>query len=247
MKKQLFRYSGLLATSLVSVFILGTGLGAGGCGGSSTGNAGGGDTGGTTITLSGQAAVRAQDVSGLRLSALTLKNSILGFRPKFATIGDTALASADVTLVKINADGTEETVSGVTATTDSDGNYTLSDVPVTETGSGATTDFYYEVRIDNGDGYIAAPVAAEADATVNVSPETNLAATMLMDVAQADATGATHVVPSESIINDLREAALDEVSGTLDGKVTIPDATDAEQTGEILKKLWKPWKRKKII
>lgn len=230
MKKELFRFSGLLTTSLVSVYILGAGLGAGGCGGSSTGNAGGGDTGGTTITLSGQAAVRAGDVSGLRLSALTLKNSIVGFKPKFATIGGAPLASADVTLVKINADGTEETVSGVTATTADDGSYTLSDVPVTETGNGATTDFYYEVRIDNGSGYIAAPVAADADATVNVSPETNLAAMMLTDVAQTDATGATHVVPSESMINDLREAALDEVSGTLDGKVIIPYATDADQT-----------------
>ncbi len=217
-----------MTSTLVATYILGVGLGAGGCESTSSGGSGGGDATGS-LTLSGQAVARAGDVSGLRYSALALKNAIIGFEPKFVTIGDTPLAGADVTLVQINADGTEETVSGVTATTDSSGNYTLSNVPATVTGTGESTDFYYEVRVENGDGYVAAPLATEADVTVNVSPETHLAARMLTEASETDASGSEHLVPAEDVINTLREAALDEISGTLEESILIPDLSEDDQ------------------
>src|SRR3990172_7605404 len=50
-------------------------------------------------------------------------------------------------------------------------------------GTGAATDFYYEVRVTDGATTVAAPVAPAANTTVDVNPETDLAAKVLSDVA----------------------------------------------------------------
>jgi hypothetical protein len=90
-----------------------------------------------------------------------------------------------VTLVKIEADGTETTVE--TTSTDAAGEYSIAEVPVCETSTGNDDDFYYEVRVSTGELEIAAPVCPSGDAeevTANVSPESTVAATIISDVVE---------------------------------------------------------------
>ena len=91
-----------------------------------------------TVTISGQALVSASDAA---LSSSQPLARMARGTPQFDAIGDTALTAADVTLVKILADATEEEIT--TTTTDADGAYTLSEVPVCVTGTGAATPFFF--------------------------------------------------------------------------------------------------------
>ncbi len=209
------------ALSAVSCLILGS-WGSSGC--SSTASSG---ATGETVALTGQVAVRAEDVAALTTSQAGLKASVIVSKPKFATIGDTVLADADVTLVKKLADGTETEVS--TSTTDAQGNYTLAEVPVCQAGTGASTDFYYEVRVTSGAVTIAAPVCPTTvvgDETVNVSPESNLAAKIISDVAKVP--GEDNIpVPTPEVFADVREFTSGDVD-TLQDAITIPSASDAD-------------------
>ena len=183
---------------------------------------GGDDTSGTTITLSGQVAVADTDLSLSALPAKTLAKARATL-PKFKTIAKAVLPEATVSLYKVLADGTEEVVAGATATTDASGNYTIADVPVATGGTGAATDFYYEVRAASGDLEVIAPVAPEADTTVDVSPETHLAAKMLTDVVNV----AGDVLPRLETIENLRDLTKDELTDTLADSVAIPSLGNA--------------------
>lgn len=190
-------------------------------GGTSGTDTGGSSTGGTTtttdtITLSGQVAVNASDVASLSLPP-TLA---LGIRPKFTTSADTPLANASVTLVKITADGTETTAT--TTTTDATGNYTL-EAPAATGGTGAATDFYYEVRVTSGDVTVRAPAAPSADETVNVSPETHYAAEMLSDVQAISGD----VMPRPEAIENVRELVAEEIVDNADS-LAIPSITASD-------------------
>lgn len=163
----------------------------------------------STVTLTGTAAVGAADLSLVATPAevaLAKSKSI-----PFLTKADAVASGFDVSLYKISADGTEEQVSGVTATTDASGAYTLSDVPVATTGTGAATDFYYEVRATNGTLEIKAPTAPSADTTVNASPETKIAANLLTNVAQIPETGTPSVLPEKEAIEHVREMVAADV------------------------------------
>lgn len=181
-----------------------------GGGGAGTTPTTGGETG--TITLSGQVAVTSSDLASASLKpnqiALAKKSTV-----RFATRADSALPSATVTLYKIFANGTEEAVSGVTATTDASGSYTLENVPAAVTGTGASTDFYYEVRATSGSLEVRAPTAPIADTTVNLSPETKIAAVMLTDVAKVPNVSAASVIPTESSIERMRDMVFANISG----------------------------------
>lgn len=194
-----------------------------GCGSASSTTAtttttgGGGTTSGTKITLTGQAAVASTDLNlaTAPTKALAKKKRIA---PVFKTLADSALPSADVTLYKMNADGTETKIDIGTVTTDSSGSYTITDVPASTSGTGATTDFYYEVRAASGDLTVVAPTAPTADTTVNVSPETHLAAKMLTDVQGVS----DKVLPDAKTVENLRTLTADEITNDLSGSVTLP-------------------------
>ena len=101
----------------------------------------------TTLTLTGQVVVTQADFD----LAVPVSRKATGKRApiSFDTVATTPAADFDITLYKIKADGSEELVSGNTATTDANGNYMLEEVEVPTTGTGAATDFYYEVRATN--------------------------------------------------------------------------------------------------
>ena len=66
------------------------------------------------------------------------------------------------------------------------------------TGTGALTDFYYEIRATSGDVEVVAAAAPTEDSTVNLTPETKVAAVMLDDVLNGAQT-----IPQKSIIDQL--------------------------------------------
>lgn len=194
-------------------------------GGSSSGSS---DTPATGVTLSGQASVNGASVVsvgfGSRVAAASVQASALNVHAAALE----PIAGADVALYKIYPDGVEEPVDIGSVTTDAVGNYSIPNVPVAETGSGATTDFYYEVRISDAAGTdVRAPVAPAADTVVDVTPATNLAARILSDVAEVP--GQDNLpTPSAELIESVRTLVAEDVD-TLetDGAITVPDATIA--------------------
>jgi hypothetical protein len=179
-------------------------LAACGSGGSSadsgrTGNDDG-NTGGSGRTITGRVVVGVSDLAAPSVRAVAHKGEA-----RRASSADSALTNAQVTLVKIKADGAEETVSGVTATTDGNGNFTLTGVPDAVSGTGASTDYYYEIRASSNGIEVSAPAAPTSDETVTVSPESKIAAAMLSTVASVPSASSASVLPSVKAIGLLRD------------------------------------------
>jgi hypothetical protein len=211
-------------------FILFSVIGLFGCGETTTTTADGTSTDGTStttvVTISGQVALSAED---LQLAQNTA-NAVLEFqtaRPKFQTVATSTLPNAAVTLVKIKADGTESVVTGVSATTDSSGNYTLEGVPSATTGTGSSDDFYYEVRATSGKVVVSGPTAPTSSGTVNLSPETKLAANMISSVAKIPGSS-TSVLPGADVINNVREIVKDDVADISTSIIVPSSRTSAE-------------------
>lgn len=185
----------------------------------------------TTITLSGQVAVSSSD---LNLSAMPKEQVALAKSApiKFLTKANSALTGATVQVYKIFANGTEEAVSGATDTTDSEGNYSIADVPVASTGTGAATDFYYEVRATSGSLDVRAPTAPTADTTVNLSPETKIAAKIISDVATA---GGAQTLPHETLVENVREMVADSVAD-LGDSISLPSTSTSVEDTDLLYK-----------
>jgi len=184
----------------------------GGCGG------GGSSSTTTTTTTSDNNSAGTVTISG---AATTIASAAPGFK---GTAARRAFASASVGLYQISPDGTATQVSIGTVTTDASGNYSIPNVPVPTTGTGAATDFYYEVRVTDGATTVAAPVAPAANTTVDVNPETDLAAKVLSDVA--DVPGMTALpTPSADLIEAVRRQVADNaVDLATSGALDIPAA-----------------------
>lgn len=182
----------------LTALLLSTGCGGGGGGGTT---AGGGTGGGTTgsLTLTGQVAVSSSDA----LLAAPASGSPKSAPISFLTKANSILPSATVSLYKVFANTTTAVqVPGITTTTDQNGRYTLTGVPAAVTGTGAGTDYYYEVRATSASGSldVRAPAAPTADTTVNLSPETKVVAKMLTRSAQSG----QGVLPNKEMIENLR-------------------------------------------
>ncbi len=135
-----------------------------------------------------------------------------------------AMANATVTLWKIPPDGIPAQVDIGTVTTDSTGAFTIPNVTLPTTGTGATTDYYYEVRITDGTNTVTYPLAPKADMTIAATPDTTLAATILKDVVN-DPSASTNPTPTADIINQSAAAVTSNVTD-LSGKTTLPGASD---------------------
>lgn len=160
-----------------------------------SGSSGGGSGGSTTLTITGQVTI-PQGASSI---SAPLRN--LGVMTKT----DVAANGYQVSLYKIKEDGNEEIVSGVSATTDSNGNYTLTGVPPAEVGTAASTDFYYEVRATDGTNEVRRAAAPTADSEANVSAETTLVAKALTDLVP-EVAGEYVPPPSASSVGELNNA-----------------------------------------
>lgn len=200
------------SVKVIAILVALSSIGCGGGGGTTSTTQGGGTPGTTnTVTLVGQVAVSSSDLALAKLR----KDQIARAKTapiRFATTADSVLPDANITLYKVFADGTEEVVSGATTTTDANGNYTLANVPVAQTGTGAATDFYYEVRATSGALEVIAATAPTSNTTVNLSPESKIAAMMLSDVAEVPGVSTASVLPTEGTIENLSEMVYDNLS-----------------------------------
>lgn len=175
-------------------------------------------------TVDGQVLVSAGDLS---LAAPLSKSLSSKAAPNFSvvTLADTALAGATVSLYKIYGDSTKTLVDGISAITDDSGLFTLTNVPSAVTGTGASTDYIYEVRATSGDLEVVAATALTGDATVNLTPETKVAAVMLDDVLTADGV---QTLPQKSTIDQLNTAVANSLV-SYDTTISQPStATTAE-------------------
>lgn len=186
---------------------------------------------GTPFSISGQAAAKADDVAAAQGKPMFGPNAYRAYTRDealdFPTSADTVVNDAEVSLVKIFPDKSEEVVDIGTVTTDVNGNFTIDNVEVPVTGSGEPTDFYYEVRVTEGVLEIKAPCAPEGDATINISPETTVAADTLNKVVDI---GSDFVpIPDASFIEASRETiSADLTEMALDGAVTLPSTQSLE-------------------
>lgn len=218
-------YRRIFSNLIVIATIVLVGIGCGGSSSTSGGSPGNkendSDTS-TTVTLSGVVTVESSDLAPSQPAGLS-KSSAL---QKSARV---AFANSTVSLVKVQPDGTETTVA--TTTADSDGAYSFSGVPVAVGGTGASTDFYYEVRATNDTITVAAPTAPEGDTTVNVSPETNLAAKILSDVVDVP-TADTNPTPLADTIEGIRTRVTKNVDD-LESSITVPALSETDSIVDI--------------
>ncbi len=193
-----------------------------------------------SVTLSGQALAGASDVAQVATTMDRIKARLAKLSPitrAFAAIdtGATAnevLPGAEVELYKVFADGSTppEEVDIGQVTTDSEGNFEIADIsPPTD-----SDDFYYEVHVTKGDLEILSPTAAQADATVNVSPETDLAAAILSDVVDVLGVDNPPLPPTE-IIEATRELVVQNAADLADaGAIEIPSLVGTSADDNLL-------------
>lgn len=179
------------------------------------------------VTLSGQVAVRTADIAASISTPQNVKGLSKLVSPKFATVGDAVLGNATVTLIKILADGTEEEMA--TTTTDSSGNYSLAEVDICQAGTGASDDYYYELRVVSGDVTVRSAVCPTADSatvTADVSPESTIAADIIAEVADPQSL-TTNPLPAANEfaeLNNLVASNIDEIQDNIE----IPSLDDAD-------------------
>lgn len=228
--------AGARATSLVLLlcFLSGCGGGSSKSASSSDGDSNNNSVADTTISFSGKAVGNSDDVAAVATLPEQALQLIAQFNPValvWAAVDTGAddnanLSNATVTLYKVFADEStpDLQVDIGTVTTDSNGNYSISDLEPVPESTGESTDFYYEVRISKGDLELKAPVAAKADSTINISPETDLAAKILSDVV--DVPGVDNPpLPSNSLVEATRELILGEAAKLAnDNAIRIPSA-----------------------
>ena len=194
------------ATNRILPIIMGLALA--GCGGG-----GGGDTtpdapaNTSGISLSGSISIASSDAV------------------KKATADVQALDNATVSVYKIYPDGTEELVG--TTTADAAGKYSFAELDPASGGTGASDDFYYEVRASSGTLDIRAPAAPMADAVVDVTPASNLAAKILSGVVEVPDDSSQLPTPNPELIEATRELVAQNADA-LGNAITLPSAgTDA--------------------
>lgn len=140
-----------------------------------------------------------------------------------------AMAGATVTLWKIFPDGTETQDTSIgTVTTDSSGNFTLPAVTIPTTGTGAVTDYYYEVRITDGTNTEAYPLAPTGDMTIAATPNTTLAASVLADVVD-NPSSTTDPTPPAATINQTATLVAANAAD-ISTKTTLPTTTSTDAT-----------------
>lgn len=155
---------------------------------------------GTTATLSGQVAVSSADLALAGASTFSI------VEPTFRTLANTGLEGATVKLYEIAADGTE-TDTGITAITDSSGNYSMSNVPVLEDGVYKTvatktvTDDQLEISALK---VIDTPGAK----TSNLAPETTVATKLFIKEINDKYT---NVAVDKNALNDAIDIVVDDV------------------------------------
>ncbi len=191
-----------------------------------------------TITLSGKAVGNTDDVDAVATLSEKSWQLLARFNPvrlAWAAVDtgsddNASLANATVTLYKVYGDNAtpDEQVDIGTVITDSSGDYSIANLEAVPESTGESTDFYYEVRVAKGDLELKAPVATGEDATVNISPETDLAAKILTDVV--DVPGVDNPpLPSNTIIEATRELVLGEAAALENSNaIRIPSALEPE-------------------
>ncbi len=188
-----------------------------GCGSGTTSGSGGG----TTVSITGTVSANSSD---LGLSSPQVSTHLKrGMKNGTLPSADTAVAEGmTVTVTKVNADATTEEVTGVTATTDASGNYTLAGLdPVTTTDGAA--DFYYKITATDGTIVLDSITAPTEDETVPVSPGTNLASDVLEEIVGGQP-------PSPEVVEAIRELVKKNAEDDLSESSTIPSASDTEAT-----------------
>ena len=194
--------------SLIIVLYLTVFLAA--CSGNSSSTA----TTSTTTTSSGNVTI-----TGSAKTTTSGKPSINGSLPHYV-----ALPSATVTMSKVTPDGTKTAVNIGTVTTDSSGNFTIPNVVVPTTGTGASTDYFYEIKVTDGTNTVTYPVAPTADISITMSPASTLADNILASVVD-NPNSASVPTPAATVINNA-VALVGQNMTDLSGKTTLPNSTD---------------------
>jgi len=199
----------------------------------------------TEVSLSGKAVANGEDVAAVATLSEKAQGMFAKLNPfqfswastETGSSDNEALANATVTLHKIYSDddAAEEEVDIGEVTTDSAGDFTIDAIPTPPQGSGSDSDFYYEVRISKGDLTLRSPAAPRTStATVNVSPETHLAANILSDVVKVPHQ-ASSPSPSARTIESMREMVLSNAGTLVDnGAISIPSVVGSNASSNNL-------------
>ncbi len=136
-----------------------------------------------------------------------------------ASVGSDPLGNATVSVYQMFPDGTEVLVD--TTTADASGNYNFDGLEPASSNAGSTNSFYYEVRASSGTLDIRAPAAPTADDVVDITPESNLAAKILSEVAEIPFDGSVFPTPEPELIEATREL-VEQNADMLNTAISIP-------------------------
>ncbi len=171
------------------------------------------------ISLSGVIAAAALPAAKLQLRSSSDS-------PRRSVFGTRKLAQAKVSLYKRTKSGVSTLVDETTS--DDAGQYSFASVPKAVTANGNEDDFYYEVRATLDEVDISAPVAPDGDTTVDVTPETNVAAKVLSDVVKVPGES-TPAIPSAASVNALRRMVSSNMV-RLGSSISVPQSTSSNST-----------------
>ncbi|MEJ2670213.1 MAG: hypothetical protein P8077_08225, partial [Gammaproteobacteria bacterium] len=200
-------------------------------------------TSATVATLSGAVVANGEDVSALATRWETVQDWVAGLWPvqkaeaaqTTGALTNVVLPNATVSLYRIaGGDASAEAIDIGTVMTDASGAFSINDVPLAPEEAGQDSDYYYEIRVSKGDLTLTSPVAPRGDVTVNVSPETDLAAKILSDVREVPGDAAPPV-PSAGVVESTRELVLQDAADLVDGgKISIPSANGSGNQNALL-------------
>ena len=198
-----------------------------GCGsGSSSSNPTPSPTG-TPVTLSGTITANSSDLASISANpALSagLKNN---FRKSVLSADVVPAPGMNVTVTKVNSDGTEEQVSAST-TTDAEGHYSIVLDSVTPTDAGQAN-FYYNIKASDSSGSLVlnSITAPTEDSTVPVSPGTTIGASAL-----GNNVGGISGIPSPEQVNNMNNLFDKALTDLPPGTVQYPSNTNSDASKE---------------
>lgn len=170
---------------------------------------------GTPVTLTGQITANSSDLALASPLPAQFRNHS---RQSVASGVNADVAPApgmEITVTQVNSDGTTEELEA-TATSDAEGNYTLSLDAVTQTTAGQS-DFYYLITATDGTVVLNSVAAPTEDMTAPVSPGTTFGAAAL-----SNGIGGISTIPSAEQVNNLNLLNDQVLTDFPDGSIEYP-------------------------
>lgn len=160
-----------------------------------------------------------------------MKKSFIVLSISTAMLFSATLKDATVSLYKVKSDNSKEQVDIGIVKTDENGRYTIPNVA--QTNISGNDDFYYEIKIEDGNKTLLAPLAISSDGTkeVNLTKSSTIATKVLQDVIKPNKDNLI-VLEDEDIINGMTNAVESDLNSVVK-KIDEINVANMKQTSKM--------------